>query len=81
MSLPERMIAFDDWVMLFMQIADVESNAARYVISALPVEIAASAVASLLTEVAGSKAAVGRTIPVLLNGKAGEKARRHLEGA
>ena len=40
------MIAFDDWVMLFMQIADVESNAARNVISALPVEIAASAVAS-----------------------------------
>ena len=46
MSLPERMIAFDDWVMLLMQIADVESNAARNVISALPVEIAASAVAS-----------------------------------
>ena len=37
------MIAFDDWVMLLMQIADVESNAARNVISALPVEIAASA--------------------------------------
>jgi hypothetical protein len=33
------MIAFDDWVMLLMQIADPESNAARNVISALPVEI------------------------------------------
>jgi hypothetical protein len=33
------MIAFDDWEMLLIQTADVESNAARDVIRALPVEI------------------------------------------